>query len=46
MRQLYLLGGPMKMNSCLIKNKKFAYAQLCQELGKEYEIIYAAENCI
>lgn len=28
------------------KKQKFAYAQLCQELGKEYEIIYAAENCI
>ena len=46
MRQLYLLGGRMKMNPCLVKTKVCVRPQLCQELGKEHEIIYAAENCI
>ena len=26
------------------KKKKFAYEQLCQELGEEYEIVYSCEE--
>ena len=46
MRQLYLLWWTDEDELMFNKKQKFAYAQLCQELGKEYEIIYAAENCI